>query len=171
MICAGIDIGKYKLDVAIDGSPEQVQVDNHPDGHRELAVWLRRRRVKRVGVEASGGYEQDVVAALRRDGFVVVVLQPIEVRAYAKFTRQHAKNDKLDAALIAVCTAATRAIRPPPDTRLAAFATHLTMIEQITEDIARLKTRRESSATRGSCCTGTRRSPASRRSSAPSSSN
>src|SRR6267142_5121332 len=76
MICAGIDTGKRKLDVALDGRAERLQVDNSPDGHRALSVWLRERRVKRIGIEASGGYEQLVVAHLRRDKFQVVMLQP-----------------------------------------------------------------------------------------------
>lgn len=144
MDCAGIDTGKHKLDVAIDESLEQVQVENTAEGHGKLSAWLRQRRVKRVGIEASGGYEQDVVAQLRRDGFVVIVFQPAQVRAYAKFHLQRAKNDKIDAALIAACTAATKEVHAPPDPRLAPFAGPLTMIEQITDDITRLKTRRES---------------------------
>jgi transposase len=98
----------------------------------------------RVGIEASGGYEQAVVAQLRRDGFVVIVFQPAQVRAYARFHLQLAKNDKIDAALIAACTAAAKKIHAPPDPRLAPFAEHQTLIEQITDDIARIKTRRES---------------------------
>ena len=144
MVCAGIDTGKHKLDVALDQGPEQLQVDNSPDGHKSLAAWLRQRRVRRIGIEASGGYEQAVVAALRRDGLVVILFQPAQVRAYARFILQLAKNDKIDAALIAACTAAAKTIREPPDPRLTALAGHLTMIEQITEDIARLKTRGES---------------------------
>src|SRR5262249_41613074 len=113
--------------------------------HKALSAWLRRRRVERVGIEASGGYEQAVVTQLRRDGFVVLVFQPAQVRAYARFQLQRAKNDKIDAALIAACTAETKKkIHPPPDPRLAPFAEHQTLIEQITEDIACYKTRRES---------------------------
>src|SRR4051795_10222844 len=144
MICAGIDTGKYKLDVAIDGSSEQLQVDNTPEGYRILSDWLRQHRVRRIGIEASGGYEQAVVTELRRKRFVVVVFQPAQVRAYAKFHSQRAKNDKIDAALIAVCTAAVRKIHAAPDPRLLPFAEQLTMIDQIGEDIARLKNRIES---------------------------
>jgi len=144
MVCAGIDTGKRKLDVALDGRAERLQVDNNADGHKALSAWLRQHRTKRVGIEASGGYEQAVVAELRRDRFQVIVLQPAQVRAYAKFHLQRAKNDKIDAALIAACTAAAKKIHAPADPRLAPFAEHLTMIEQITEDIARIKTRRES---------------------------
>lgn len=144
MVCAGIDTGKRKLDVALAEGPHQLEVTNSPEGHTALSTWLRRHRVKRVGIEATGGYERAVVAKLRRDGFLVIVFQPAQVRAYAKFHLQRAKNDKIDAALIAACTAATKKIHAPPDPRLAPFAEHLTLIEQITEDIAHVKTRRES---------------------------
>ena len=144
MVCAGIDTGKDKLDAALEKCLERLQVDNTPAGHRALVDWLRRHRVRRVGIEASGGYEQAVVAELRRNGFVVIVFQPAQVRAYAKFHLQRAKNDKIDAALIAACTAAAQKIHAPPDPRLAPFAEHLTMIDQISEDIARHKNRLES---------------------------
>jgi transposase len=143
-ICAGIDTGKHRLDAAIEGHREQTQVENTPQGHEVLVAWLRRQRVKRVGIEASGGYEQPVVAELRRKRFVVVVFQPAQVRAYAKFHLQRAKNDRIDAALIAASTAAVRKIHAAPDPRLLPFAEHLTMIDQLKEDIARLKNRIES---------------------------
>jgi len=144
MVCAGIDTGKRQLDVALAGAAERLQVDNTEEGHAALSAWLRQRRTKRVGIEASGGYEQAVVARLRRDGFVVIVFQPAQVRAYARFRLQRAKNDRIDAALIADCTAAATKIHAPPDPRLAPLAQHLTMIEQLTDDIVCLKTRRES---------------------------
>src|SRR5215210_130526 len=140
-ICAGIDTGKHRLDAAIEGHREQTQVENTPQGHEVLVAWLRRHRVKRVGIEASGGYEQPVVAELRRKRFVVVVFQPAQVRAYAKFHLQRAKNDRIDAALIAASTAAVRKIHAAHDPRLLPFAEHLTMIDQVKEDIARLEQR------------------------------
>jgi transposase len=143
MVYAGIDTGKSKLDVALHRRDERLEVENDPDGHGRLSTWLRGRGVKRVGIEASGGYEMEVVAALRRDGFTVVVFQPAQVRAYAKFHLQLAKNDKIDAALIAACTAAASKIHAPPDPRLAPLAMRMTLIEQITVDIARHKTRLE----------------------------
>src|SRR6187399_2481077 len=121
-ICAGIDTGKRKLDVAIDGSSLQLQVENTAEGHEVLLVWLRRHKVKR---------------------FVVVVFQPAQVRAYAKFHLQLAKNDKIDAALIAACTAAVKKIHAAPDPRLQPFAEHLTLIDQIGEDIQLHKNRLE----------------------------
>jgi len=129
--------------VAIDGSSLQLQVENTAEGHEVLLVWLRRHKVKRIGIEASGGYELPVVTKLRRRRFVVVVFQPAQVRAYAKFHLQLAKNDKIDAALIAACTAAVKKIHAAPDPRLQPFAEHLTLIDQIGEDIQLHKNRLE----------------------------
>jgi len=134
---AGIDTGKSILDVALASGLSEVQVDNDAAGHRKLAAWLRGKGVERVGIEASGGYERTVVAHLRKVGFTLIVFQPIQVRAFATYRQQRAKNDKIDAALIATCTAATAAFKDAPDPRLEAFAETLTLIEQIEEDIAR----------------------------------
>jgi transposase len=144
IVCAGIDTGKRKLDVAVHDSSADLKVDNNSDGQAALSAWLRQHLVKRVGIEASGGYEQEVVARLRRDGFVVIVFQPAQVRAYARFILQRAKNDKIDAVLIAACTAAAKKIHAPPDPRLAPFAERQTLIEQIGEQIARSKNYRAS---------------------------
>ena len=130
---AGIDTGKHQLDAALHKGGEELQVKNSPEGHSTLSAWLRKHGIKRVGIEASGGYEMDVVAHLRREGFAVIVFQPAQVRAYAKFHLQLAKNDKIDARLIAACTAAKANIHAPPDPRLAPLAAHLTWIDQIGE--------------------------------------
>ena len=143
MLCAGIDTGKRKLEVALT-SGLRLQIDNNAEGHAALSGWLRKHRIKRVGIDASGGYEREVVAQLRRWRFVVVVFQPAQVRAYAKFHLQRAKNDKIDAGLIALCTADVRKIHAPPDARLIPLAERLTFMEQITEDMARAKNRHES---------------------------
>jgi transposase len=142
--CAGIDTGKRQLDVALVDSPDLLRVTNAAESFGGLSAWLRRHGVKRVGIEASGGYEQAVVRWLRSDGFVVVVFQPGQVRAYAKFHLKRAKNDKIDAALIALCTAAIKTIHAPPDPRLASMAGHQTLIDQIIDEISRLKNYRES---------------------------
>jgi transposase len=140
---AGIDTSKAKLDIAIHGSAEHWQVANATIGWRRLAADLSTAGVTRVGIEASGGYENGVVGCLRDQGFTVLVLQPIQVKAYARVYLRRAKNDKLDAALIAACTATID--QPPiaPDDRLAKQAHHLTFVEQIEEDIARFKVRLE----------------------------
>lgn len=148
---AGIDTGKDRLDVAVTASSAYLQVDNNAAGHRALSAWLRRKNIDRIGIEASGGYERSVMAHLRQAGFTVILLQPIQVRAYAMFHLQRAKNDRIDAALIAACAAATATIKDAPDPRFEAFAEHLTLIEQIEEDIVRCKTRREAFRHRRHC--------------------
>jgi transposase len=142
-VTAGIDTSKAKLDVAIDGLDERWQFDNASPGWRRLAACLARAGVTRVGIEATGGYERGVVAHLRAADFTVLVLQPIQVRAFARVHLRRAKNDALDAALIAACAAAIERPRIEPDARLADLAHHLTFVEQIEEDIARFKTRLE----------------------------
>jgi transposase len=143
---AGIDTGKHKLDVALSWRSDTLQVSNDEAGHRQLRRWFRRHKVERVGIEASGGYERGVTRYLRKEGFTVAVLQPLQVRGFATFRLKRAKNDKIDAKLIADCTAALDEPREPTDPRLAAFCEHLTLIEQLEEDIVRYKTRREAFA-------------------------
>jgi transposase len=140
---AGIDTAKDKLDIAVHGRADRWQVENTLRGWKRLCSELTKAGVSRVGIEASGGYERGVVKHLQAAGFVVLVLQPIQVRAYARLHLRRAKNDALDAVLIAACTAAIDGPRIEPDARLAALADHLTFVEQIEEDIARLKTRLE----------------------------
>src|ERR1700730_19418278 len=94
---AGIDTCKVKLDIAIHGRAEHWQVDNTPLGWRQLAMDLSEANVVRVGIEASGGYERGVVRHLREKGFTVLLLQPIQVRAFARMHLRRAKNDVLDA--------------------------------------------------------------------------
>ena len=140
---AGIDTSKAKLDVALQGRAEHWQVDNTSVGWRRLAADLFKAGVTRVGIEASGGYDSGIVGCLRDKGFTVLVLQPIQVKAYARVHLRRAKNDTLDAALIAACTATIDRPRIEPDERLAKLAHHLTFVEQIEEDIARFKVRLE----------------------------
>lgn len=140
---AGIDTGKHKLDIALSCSSDILQTGNDTADHEALCVFLRGHGVCLVGIEASGGYERAVVEHLRREGFAVALLQPLQVRGFARFQGRRAKNDTLDARLIADCTAALGQARPPADPRFTAFSERLRMIEQIEEDIARLKTRKE----------------------------
>jgi transposase len=142
-LAAGIDTAKAKLDVAFHGQSTHFTVANRPEGWRRLAGELAKAGIDRVGIEATGGYERGVVGQLRGAGFTVLVLQPLQVKAYARLHLRRAKNDRLDAVLIAACTAALDEPRIAPDPRLPALADALTFIEQAEEDIARCKTRLE----------------------------
>lgn len=143
MRAAGIDTSKYKLDVAIHGDTDAEAFENGLAGFPGIVAKLRKAKVMRVGIEATGGYEREVVRHLRAAGFTVVVLQPMQVKAVAKLHMQRAKNDSIDAVLIAACTALIDEPRDAPDERLAALARDLTYLEQIEADIACWKARRE----------------------------
>jgi transposase len=140
---AGIDTSKLKLDIAVHDRAERWQVANALPGWRALAAKLAKAGVTRVGIEATGGYERGVVEHLRAAGFTVLVLQPIQVKAFGRVHLRRAKNDALDAVLIAACAAMLDPPRIAPDQRLAELAGHLTFLEQLEEDIARFKTRLE----------------------------
>jgi len=143
MRVAGIDTSKHKLDMAVHGRSEVIQVENSEAGWEDLIRALRKSRIKRIGIEASGGYERGVVKHLRAKGFTVVLLQPMRVRAFAKVHLRRAKNDAIDAVLIAACTAVVEQPRVDTDQRLIDLARDLTFLEQIEEDIVRLKVRLE----------------------------
>ena len=141
---AGIDTGKDRLDVAVHGGGRPFSVDNTPDGWQSLADRLSQEGVQRVGVEASGSYERGVARHLQAVGFTVVVLQPLQVRAFARLHLRRAKNDRIDAVLIAACTTTLDPKEAKAaDPRLDALCDQLTFIEQVEADIARLKTRLE----------------------------
>jgi len=143
-LTAGIDTSKDKLDVAVHDTTTHFTVENSKAGWQRLAGELRKAGVERIGIEATGGYERGVTRHLQAAGFTVVVLQPTQVKAFAKVHLRRAKTDRLDAALIAACTYIFDARNKlPPDPRFDALADHLTFIEQIDDDIARSKTRLE----------------------------
>jgi transposase len=141
---AGVDVGKARLDAAVHGLEGQTQVANGPAGLSELIDWLKAREVGRVGLEATGGYERQARQALEQAGFEVLVHQPLEVRRFAQLKRRRAKNDRLDAQLIAAATAQVDLVKPAQDPRLSALAERLTAYEQITDQAAELKTFLES---------------------------
>ena len=140
---AGIDVAKSHLDLALGPESRVRRFPNTLDGWREIAELVAHRRIERVGLEATGGYEAGVVAHLREAEIAVTVLQPIQVRAFARVRLRRAKNDRLDARLIAAFLAE---VDPPqrehhPET--AVLLARLTFLEQIEDDMARLKIRRE----------------------------
>jgi len=140
---AGIDTSKLKLDIAVHGRTKRWQVANALPGWRALADDLAMAGVTRVGIEATGGYERGVVEHLQAAGLIVLVLQPVQVKAFGRVHLRRAKNDALDAVLIAACAATIDAPRIAPDPRLVKLAGYLTFLEQTEEDIARFKTRLE----------------------------
>ena len=128
---AGIDTGKDKLDVAVHGTNVSFRVPNTRAGWVCLARQCAQIGVCRVGIEATGGYERGVTRHLQQAGMTVLLLQPVQVKAYAKLHLKRAKNDRIDAVLIAACAHIMSAPRLAPDPRLDQLADQLTFVEQI----------------------------------------
>lgn len=97
----GIDVGKETLDVYIYEVELHWQEQNSPDGIRRVVSRLNRFGLTRVLVEATGGYERAFVEAAVEHDIPAVIVQPIQVRQFARAQGVFAKTDKIDARLIA----------------------------------------------------------------------
>jgi transposase len=97
----GLDIAKDKVDAAIRSVSEQASFANSAHGRRQLLAWLSRHGVCKAVMEASGGYEQSWAALLRAAGLDVLIVDPKRVRHFAKSAGRLAKNDAIDAGMIA----------------------------------------------------------------------
>jgi transposase len=98
----GVDVAKAELVVAVRPSGAQWAVANDEPGRRLLVERLQGERPQLLVLEATGGYELPAVAALVAAGLPVVVVNPRQVRDFARATGQLAKTDRLDAALLAL---------------------------------------------------------------------
>ena len=98
---SGIDVSKAKVDVAGYGGDLTATVKRDTASLSKLAKLLRARGVKRVVLEASGGYEQAVLAALHEEAVPVVLIQPARARHFAKSLGRRAKTDAIDARVLA----------------------------------------------------------------------
>lgn len=139
----GVDVAKDRLDAAVLSSGECLQVANDDAGRAQLAAWLQGRKVRAVGVEPSGGYERDLVRALRRAGVYVRVVNPYRLRQYARALGQLAKNDRLDALMIARYVAQLPTREPRCDPRVEQMAELIVARRQLTEDKVRLEAQLE----------------------------
>jgi len=122
-ITVGIDVGKDRLDVAVRPGGEVFTVERNAAGLAQLCGKLKPLAPRIVALEATGGFETVAVAALAAAGLPVVVVNPAQIRAFAKAIGQRAKTDPIDADVIAHFVEATGIEpRPLPDeaTRLLA---------------------------------------------------
>ena len=98
----GIDVGKFFLDIFIFELDMHWQEENTAAGIKRLVTVLKRYKLTRVLVEATGGYERNFVVACAEKLLPVIIVQPIQVRQFAKAQGILAKTDKIDARLIAL---------------------------------------------------------------------
>jgi transposase len=101
LVVAGIDIAKDKVDVCIRAVSQLQTFPSTAEGRRQLISWLRKHKVTKAVMEASGGYERDWAKALRVKDIEVRIVDPKRVRHFAKSAGRLAKNDVIDADTIA----------------------------------------------------------------------
>ena len=110
-----VDVSKAELVAVIWPERERRAVANTPEGWQALSAWARALAVRRIGLEASGGYERGAAQAWADDGHWVAILNPERVRDFRRAQGGRAKNDAIDAAHIAHFVAATENHRFVPD--------------------------------------------------------
>ena len=132
VVDAGVDVSKPWLDVALWPMRETVRVSRDATGLNELASWLTLHEVGRIGVEASGGYEREVIDTLQALGFEVLLLNPLRVRRFAQAKGRLAKNDRADARTIAqFISVMIDAPQPARRRELDLLVEHLTLRRQL----------------------------------------
>jgi transposase len=144
----GIDICKQSLEVAVHDRDYQFRCPNKASAYGELTAELISLEPALIVVEATGGLEQPVLAALHASGLPVVAVNPRQVRDFAKALGQLAKTDRLDARVLAHFAAAIkpplRPIKSQDDQELDALAgRRAQLIEILTQE----KNRRAAAAT------------------------
>jgi transposase len=110
-IFVGIDVSKDRLDVHVRPSGEAFAVARDGKGLEELVERLRCLAPALVAVEATGGFETIVAAAVAGAGLPLVVVNPAQVRHFARAVGKRAKTDPIDAAVIAHFV---EAVQPQP---------------------------------------------------------
>jgi transposase len=149
-IAVGIDVSKDRLDVAVRPGGEVFVSDRATAALNTLAERLKRIGPQVVALEASGGFETVVAAALAAAGLPVVVVNPGQVRAFAKAIGQRAKTDPIDAAVIAHFAEATKPqVRPLPDEATQSLADLVQRRRQIIDMISAENQRLKRATARG----------------------
>lgn len=139
-VFVGIDISKERLDVHVRPLGSGFSVANDAAGHAALIARLRPLRTKRIVLEATGGYERALWIALTEAGLVAAVVNPRQVREFARASGRLAKTDRLDAAVIAhfAATFSPAGIRNP-DPVADRLAEHVLYRRSLSDEIVALE--------------------------------
>jgi len=112
-IYVGIDISKDTFHVASCPNIIKTQLPNTPQGYRQLSRELKHQSIALIVLEATGGYEKPLAAELLSDSLPVVVVNPRQVRDFARGLGQWAKTDPIDAQVLAKFA---QIVKPAPKT-------------------------------------------------------
>jgi transposase len=153
----GIDVSKKTLDVAARGAELKLRrVDNDESGHAALVEALRAiGDITLVVLEATGGYEMPIVAALAGEKIAVAVVNPRQVRDFAKGVGKLAKTDQIDAGVVAYFAEVVRpAAQPMQDEQQLELAALVTRRRQFVDMRSMEKNRRALAQNRSSIVRG-----------------
>jgi len=133
-VYAGIDVSAAHLDLAVLPSGEEGRFTNDEKGVKSLTDHLAGMGPVLVVLEATGGMESPIVGELVVAGVQVVVVNPLQVRNFARATGKLAKTDRLDAQVLARFGEAVKpAVRPLPDATLLELRGLVTRRNQLTK--------------------------------------
>jgi len=121
-VSVGIDVSKNTLDIAVHETGETWSTNNDNSGGAALAAKLKQLQATSIVLEATGGFETLVTATLSAADLPVIVVNPRQVRDFAKATGQLAKTDRIDCRVLAHFAAA---IDPPVRPVKSAETQHL----------------------------------------------
>jgi len=143
-VFVGIDVGKYYVDVALLGDGSVRRFKNDDDGIVEILRLLDGRSVGLVVLEASGGYERQVLASLLGAGIPAVAVNPRQARDFAKALGKLEKTDEVDAQVLALFASSVRpAVRPRVSDEIAEVQDWLARRKQLVEMLVAEKNRAE----------------------------
>lgn len=143
--CIGIDVSKATLEIALDTSEQTFTVNNDPQEMPAIVARLQALAPERILVEATGGYEVHIVAACMAAGLPIIVVNPRQVRDFAKALGKLAKTDPVDARVIArFARAICPELRPIKTEEQQAVAVLVSRRRQLVEMLVAEENRRKS---------------------------
>ena len=136
-IYVGIDVAKDTFDFNCSPPHFKACLPNTPEGHRKFCKILKDHTIALIVLEASGGYERAIVAELLTESLPVVVVNPRQVRDFAKGMGILAKTDPIDAGVLAQFA---QIVQPAPKTHSTPQTTELTELVRRRRQLSDLRT-------------------------------
>ena len=142
-VYVGIDVGKRQVDVALGVDGEVHTFGNDDEGIEKVLGLMQGCRVERAVLEATGGYQRQLLAALIAKGVPAVAVNPRQAREFARAMGKLEKTDKIDARVLALFAERMRPeLRPIPDETITQVSEWLARRRQLMEMLVAEKNRR-----------------------------
>lgn len=140
----GIDVGKYQVEVAVGAEGPVQSFKNDDEGIEQVVTLLSGQPIAGIVLEATGGYQRQLLAALLAAKLPAVAINPRQARDFAKALGKLEKTDKVDARMLAMFA---ERVRPPmrelPDETLQAVSDWLARRRQLIEMLTAEQNRRQ----------------------------